>query len=66
MKFPYVKFPARPDAAFPTRQSFSRPICTVRLEKNDRHIMAYALVDSGADTCVFPASCAEQLGITIP
>ncbi len=66
MKFPYVKLPAKPDAAFPNRQSFARPMCAVGLEKDGKHIVIYALVDSGADICLFPASLAGQLGITIP
>jgi hypothetical protein len=66
MKFRYVEFPAKPDAAFPNRQSTSRPLLAILLEKNAKQIMTYALVDSGADTCIFPASIATQLGITIP
>ncbi len=66
MHFPYASFPARPDAAFPSRQSTSRPILAVLLEKDNRRIITYAIVDSGADHCIFPASIATQLGIPIP
>lgn len=66
MRFPYVVFPARPDAAFPNRSSVARPVLPIELSRNGRRIIAYAIVDSGADTCIFPASLALQLGITIP
>lgn len=65
MRFPYTVFPARPDAAFPNRQATSRPIVTVTLERGSLSIAAFAIVDSGADNCLFPASLAGQLGITI-
>lgn len=66
MRFPYITFPARPDAAFPDRESVSRPMVTVLLQKNSRQIVCYGIVDSGADNCIFPASLAAQLDITIP
>jgi hypothetical protein len=66
MRFPYITFPTRPDAAFPNRHSISRPILPILLQKNHRRIVSYALVDSGADNCIFPASLAAQLNITIP
>ncbi len=66
MKFPYAVFPARPDAAFPNRQTISRPILTVTLERGGLSIATFAIVDSGADNCLFPASLAGQLGIAIP
>jgi anaerobic ribonucleoside-triphosphate reductase len=66
MRFPYTVFPARPDAAFPDRQTISRPIVTVTLERGALSIATFAIVDSGADNCLFPASLAAQLGIAIP
>jgi hypothetical protein len=66
MKFPYYVVPAKPDAAFLTRKSIKRPILAVVLEKNGKSIAALAIVDSGADSCIFPASLASALGITIP
>ena len=66
MRFPYTVFPARPDAAFPDRQTISRPIVTVTLEHGELSIATFAIVDSGADNCLFPASLAAQLGIPIP
>jgi hypothetical protein len=58
--------PAKPDAAFPQRTGVSRPIVALLLEKDDKQMIVFALVDSGADSCVFPASVAETLGIPIP
>jgi hypothetical protein len=66
MRFPYVVFPARPDAAFPSRRSVARPVLPIALSKNGNQIISYAIVDSGADTCIFPASIALQLAITVP
>lgn len=66
MRFPYAVFPARPDAAFPHRQSITRPILTITLENNGLSIATFAIVDSGADNCLFPASLAPQLGIAVP
>jgi len=66
MRFPYSILPAKPDAAFPNRQSIKRPLLTVALEKDGKSIVGLAIVDSGADNCIFPASFATALGITIP
>lgn len=66
MRFRYASFPAKPDAAFPARQSTSRPLLAILLEKDNHRILTYAIMDSGADHCIFPASIAGQLGINIP
>ena len=39
---------------------------TVLLEKSGKSIAGLAIVDSGADNCLFPASFAAALGVTIP
>jgi hypothetical protein len=36
------------------------------LENAGHQVVVLAILDSGADTCVFPASIAEALGIVIP
>jgi len=36
------------------------------LRKEDKVVTTMAIVDSGADVCIFPASLAESLGISIP
>jgi len=66
MRFPYVVFPAKSDAAFPNRRLCARPLIKVLLRKGPRSLLTYAIVDSGADQCIFPASLATHLGITIP
>ena len=43
-----------------------RPVLVLVLRKGARLVRTLAIVDSGADTCVFPASLAGQLGIAIP
>ena len=66
MKIPYSGLPTKPNAAFPERTIVDRPIVALLLSKGDRSMLAYAFVDSGADSCVFPASIATALGIEIP
>ena len=43
-----------------------RPIVALYLEHGSRAVIAFAIVDSGADSCVFPSSIALDLGIEIP
>ena len=42
-----------------------RPIIPVRLKYNGRSVSYEALIDSGADMCVFPAEIGELVGIDI-
>lgn len=66
MKFPYVRFPSRPSSAFPRRHSSLRPVIPIRLlSKNSDPIKYFALIDSGADDCIFHASIGEAIGIDI-
>jgi hypothetical protein len=66
VKLPYSILPAEADAAFPERASVSRPIVALHLARDGKEMVVFAIVDSGADQCVFPASIAEALGIQIP
>jgi hypothetical protein len=66
VKLPYSILPAEADAAFPERTSVSRPIVALHLARDGKEMVVFAIVDSGADQCVFPASIAEALGIRIP
>jgi hypothetical protein len=59
MKFPYKRF-AR--GAFPPT---IRPIITIKVSHNGQAIRQEALVDSGADICLFDAEIGELLGIPI-
>ena len=66
MKFPFVKFPLPPSLAFPGKTESLRPVLSLFLINGQKSVRTFALVDSGADTCVFPASLAAQLGIVLP
>lgn len=66
MLFPFVIFPSLPTAAFPTRTQIKRPVLRLTLERGNRSVVALAIVDSGADECIFPASQGLALGVPIP
>jgi len=61
MKFSYLKEPAQPSRAHPGRRSILRPRIRIRLKHRDRFIDLLALVDSGADDCLFPLDVARLL-----
>lgn len=52
-------------AAHPDRTSVLRPRIHVRLFHKDRFIDLLALVDSGADDCIFPIEVATELGLPL-
>jgi hypothetical protein len=52
-----------PSGAFPARTSTLRPYLAINLLTATKSFACYALIDSGADDCIFPASFAAQLGI---
>jgi len=66
MKIPFSFLPVQPDSAFPDRSEIKRPIVALHLTAGERSVIFFAVVDSGADLCVFPASVAADLGIDIP
>jgi hypothetical protein len=65
LKYDYVKFPAEPSAAFPRRFSASRPVIPIRLINGFTDIRYHAIIDSGADLCIFHAQIGEVLGLNI-
>ena len=65
LKYDYIKFPAEPSAAFPRRFSASRPVIPIRLIKGAKDIRYHAIIDSGADLCIFHAEIGELIGITL-
>jgi hypothetical protein len=65
MKFPYRKEPSLENRAHPGRQSVLRPRIRVRLKHGDKSIDLLALIDSGADDCLFPMEVAEVLGLRL-
>ena len=48
---------------FPQRTSTLRPYLALNLINSFHSVRCYALIDSGADDSVFPASFAKQLGL---
>lgn len=64
-KFDYRKFPSNPSEAFPQRHSANRPVIPITLISGSSSIKYLALIDSGADLCVFHAEIGEQIGIDI-
>jgi hypothetical protein len=65
MKFDYIKYPAPSTPAFPDRRESYRPTILIKLKYKGRSVELFALVDSGADCCVFPSGIGEQLGMDI-
>jgi hypothetical protein len=66
VRFPYTSFSSGPDAAFPFRQDNQRPLLILVIQHGSKAVRTLAIVDSGADSCIFPASLARQLGISLP
>jgi len=61
MKFGYTEIPNKQD---PTRP-FQRPYLIVRLIYGAKHKDVVALIDSGADLCLFHSDIGKMLGIDI-
>ncbi|MGB8673915.1 MAG: hypothetical protein WCD27_06135 [Candidatus Acidiferrales bacterium] len=55
-----------PTQAFPKRTITHRPRIAVVLAAGTVIFSCYALVDSGADDCIFPTSFGTQLGLNVP
>lgn len=60
MKFRYRKIP---NQSHPGRDWFNRPYLKVRLFNAENYKDVLALVDSGADSCLFHSSISDELGI---
>ena len=60
---PYRSFPVDPDDR--ARGAFIRPCLPVSISSGAVRISTLAIVDSGADHCIFPISFAHALGIDI-
>jgi len=54
MKFRYKKF-----------GQFIRPVIPIKIKNKDRSVNYEALIDSGADLCIFDAEIGELIGIDI-
>jgi len=62
MKFDYLK---QPNFRDPQKPWVSRPFIPVRLFYQNSHIDLFALIDSGADACLFHISLGRALGIPV-
>ena len=65
MKFNFLKYPARPCQAFPSRHSCCRPAINIHLLNlaQTESVQYYVLLDTGADYNLFHADLAALIGI---
>lgn len=61
MKFPYVKIPT----SDPRRKWISRPIIPVTLFGSEQSVNIDALIDSGADKCLFHNEIGREIGLEV-
>jgi len=61
----YSVDPTNPSPAFPNRTTTCRPRLAVTLISGNESFACYALIDSGADDCIFPASFGTVLGLNV-
>jgi hypothetical protein len=61
LAYSFIKIP--PSPAFPQGHTAPRPIIRLALVNAERRLSCYALIDSGADHCVFPRSFLQPLGL---
>lgn len=64
MKFKYFKFPLPRRSEF-FGHSILKPIIPIEISYRDKHIKYAALIDSGADFCIFDGVVGEYLGINV-
>src|ERR1035438_10061759 len=61
---PYAPYPYPNGSGLPAGHIAHRPVVKVELIRGTDKISCYAIVDSGADHCVFPLSFAAVLGLS--
>ena len=61
MKFSYIKIPS----ADPRKKWISRPIISVMLTGPKGSVIVDALIDSGADKCLFHSDLAKEIGLDL-
>lgn len=64
MKFSYYKFPLTPRSEF-FGNYILKPIIPIKVSGGNNSLNYAALIDSGADFCIFDAEIGEALGIDI-
>lgn len=65
LKFSYKKFPSEPNEAFPDHKGAQRPVIPIAVKYKDKKINYLALIDSGADFCIFHSEIGKYLGINV-
>lgn len=66
MNFKYKNFPVDPEnCPFPEKKSAFRPVIQIDFEGINGKFGYLALIDSGADYCIFHAQIGELLGLNI-
>lgn len=67
MKFPFESYPAIPTPSHPNRRDILRPTIPVRVvnKQTGDDVSYLALIDSGADYCIFHAPIGEMIGLNI-
>lgn len=61
----YTHSPASPSPAFPARTSTPRPLLPITLMHGGLKCPCYAIIDSGADDIIFPASFVKRIGLNL-
>lgn len=59
----YTDMPVAPSPAFPSGRIALRPALPVAIVAGASRLSCFAIVDSGADHCVFPRVFLQQLGL---
>jgi hypothetical protein len=59
----YSDIPIAANPAFPNGRVASRPVVKLTLVSETQRLSCYAIIDSGADHCVFPRSFMQPLGL---
>ncbi len=65
LKFDYLKLETHPTPAFPRQRSVSRPIIPIKLIHEGTLAKTIALIDSGADWCIFHGDLGEVIGLDV-
>jgi hypothetical protein len=67
VKIPYLEKPLSPGfkQIFPEAENVLKPLIPIVVRYREKKEKVFALVDSGADACLFPAGVAERLGIDV-
>lgn len=65
MRLAYRREPVLPSPAHSGRRSVLRPRIRVRVRHGNRFVDVLALIDSGADDCLFPIGIASLLELTL-